>query len=115
MTRFGDIQARHAAATPGPWRAGPFDTGKPRGTCAWVFPPAGHTLDRVADCGADTEEGRADAEFIAHCPDDVRWLLDRVTRLTEALADIAEEVNAGTFTDLWVIERARAALDTEQT
>jgi hypothetical protein len=46
-------------------------------------------------------------------PDDVGWLLDRVTRLTEALREI--EAHNGFSSTGGVRAIARAALDTEQT
>jgi hypothetical protein len=106
MTRLDDIQARHAAITPGPWRATGDD---------WIEGADGQDIAQ----GVFDEQWDADAEFIAHCPDDVRWLLDRVTQLTEALtllADKAEQYFDTERGDLdGAVDFARATLDTEQT
>ena len=59
MTRFDDIQARHAAATK-----------------EWDWKDK-----RFTDPPGNFRE--ADAWFFCHCPDDVRWLLDRVTDAAE--------------------------------
>jgi len=49
------------------------------------------------------------------CPDDVRWLLDRVTRLETALRFLLDEGAPASLEAELAIREARAALDTEQT
>lgn len=70
------IQARIAAATPGPWAESGI------GDYGWgVGSPAEHIVE--AD---DSEQGRANAAFIAHARTDVERLVAEVRRL-RALAD----------------------------
>ena len=71
--RRAQIEARLAAATPGPWRVDRYDHGGGR---AYVEEPR-RTL--VADF---YQEG--DREMLAHAPADLRWLLDA---LAEAEAE----------------------------
>jgi hypothetical protein len=70
-----EIEARHAATSPGPWRYGPRDFA-PR----IVYPASGYSLPAHS-----YSMNPADAEFIAHSWQDVRTLLDEVARLTIAL------------------------------
>ena len=125
MTRLDDIQARLQTATPGPWvsvAATHEDEYYAR------FVEIGPSSDEEWADGVDAKvlafatESNADAEFIAHCPDDVGWLLDRVTQLETELDWIAFNAeswhgdNAAKGRSLRKIASvARAALDTEQT
>jgi hypothetical protein len=70
-----EIEARHAAASPGPWRYEPRDFA-PR----IVYPASGYSLPAHS-----YSMNPADAVFIAHSWQDVRTLLDEVARLTIAL------------------------------
>ena len=67
--RLDAIRARLEAATPGPWERNDQHT-KQRG----IAGPLGL-------CATAWEDG--DAEFIAHAPGDVAWLLARVEELTD--------------------------------
>lgn len=67
------IEARLAAATPGPWSRSGYDVGQV------VYGPGGQPdLIGPISTNSDIE----DAEFIAHAPKDVRALIDEVGRLT---------------------------------
>ena len=66
--RRAQIEARLAAATPGPWRVDRYDHGGGR---AYIEEPR-RTL--IADF---YQEG--DREMLASAPDDLRWLLDALT------------------------------------
>lgn len=70
MSRLADIKARLDAATPGPWLA---DTEQHtiivEDTAATVV---------CAESGTPYGVVGADADLIAHAPDDLRYLLDRV-------------------------------------
>lgn len=68
-----EIAAREAAATPGPWRQ--------RSDAGIVTDADGQPLAVFGTSGPHC----ADAEFIAHAPEDVRWLLAEVKRLTGRL------------------------------
>lgn len=91
--RVAEIRARHDAATPGPWVAhtGRYDdlhfgdcgpaagvrmSGRERGFFVPGFPPA-------------------DAEFIAHAPADIGWLLAEVARRGERITELLAEIKAG--------------------
>ena len=69
--RTDEIRARLEAATPGPWERNNQHT-KQRG----IAGPLGL-------CATAWEDG--DAEFIAHAPDDVTWLLSRVEELSDRI------------------------------
>jgi hypothetical protein len=74
------IALRAAAATPGPWHQPHGDFGCARqGDFGWVTPGPGPEYD------SDTEQGMADAEFVAHARTDVPALLAEVARLTGEL------------------------------
>lgn len=67
-----EIEARLAAATPGPW--------------AWASAPAEGSSETPAEYLANALTGAGphasfDAEFIAHAPEDIRALLAEVKRL----------------------------------
>ena len=68
------IEARLAAATPGPWD---FDTIPETGESRVVV--RSNTGDSMLDVSVATHGVRAeDSEFIAHAPEDIRALLDAV-------------------------------------
>lgn len=82
------IEARAAAATPGPWWV--YDDGRSAG----VVNGDGSTYHRpyrAMICGGDAHEGYfdgPDADFIAHARTDVPALVAEVRRLTQLLADV---------------------------
>lgn len=71
--RLTEIAARAAAATPGPWLQRP-DAGI-------VADADDHPLAVFGTSGPHC----ADAKFVAHAREDVRWLLAEVKRLTGRL------------------------------
>lgn len=73
--RLTEIHERTDAATPGPWEtAGIGDFG-------WhINGPDGNVETQ------DSEQGRADAEFIAHAREDVPWLRDELEMARGVLA-----------------------------
>jgi hypothetical protein len=82
--RRAAIRARLEAATPGPWHQGRADHRDEWGCVnvgdyGWVTPVG-------MEYGADSEQGRADAELIAHAPDDLAYLLDAVEALVAELS-----------------------------
>ena len=87
---LGPIQARLAAATPGPWHDDEdhikFRTCARQGDFGWV--PNGPVAFEQ-----DTEQGLADAEFVGHSHADVTALLAEVERL-RAVADITDAATA---------------------
>lgn len=76
MGRLDEIRARLAAATPGPWRVAHHGT--------WEVEAPPHQV--VADCGT-VDRAEADATLMAHAPDDLAYLLDRLDTLAGLLAD----------------------------
>jgi len=91
------IEARLAAATPGPWRL--------QRNVAWVFAPDGNREVAIhctpfdeawtADAGDYRDGQRANANLIAHAPADIRALLDdraRLRGLVEAALDLAGDM-----------------------
>jgi hypothetical protein len=103
--RLAEIEARAAAATPGPWDAGgPVKResitkvltggGGPNGLSREVWevgaagdlvPPGIAVVNRYTN-GGGSWEARANAEFIAHARQDVAELIAEVRRLRAALA-----------------------------
>lgn len=80
MTRLDEIEARLAAATPGPWRADQCGGGEESFSGSWVC-PGGHAngvwsnpaeRDVLRD---ETSLSSPDAELIAHAPEDIAALL----------------------------------------
>lgn len=69
--RLQEIRARLDAATPGPWKRDRHEilTVDVDDETGWET------------CIADAYGDPADADLIAHAPDDLRWLLDEVERL----------------------------------
>lgn len=87
MSNLEDIKNRLAAATPGPWEL--------LGGNEYIS-PIGITV--APDDGGVTSR---DAEFIAHAPEDIAWLLGEVERqrsrakfFEDAAARITRELNA---------------------
>lgn len=80
-----EIEARLAAATPGPWQA-------------FTFTPGPHpVVVRLEDSDGDVEypeigrfHGKANALLAAHAPADIRALLDRVQEL-ETIVRVARQ------------------------
>ena len=79
MNEIQEIEARLAAATPGPWDVETIpETGESR-----VFVRS-NTGDPMLDVSVAPHGVRAeDAEFIAHAPEDIRALLDEVKAVRE--------------------------------
>ncbi|MFF1650188.1 hypothetical protein [Streptomyces sp. NPDC058240] len=75
-TRLAEIEARAAAATPGPWAAQPGDPG--------IVQAA--TEERLAVFGGSVQDYR-DADFTAHAREDIPHLL---AQLHQRDAEIAE-------------------------
>ena len=77
------IEARLAAATPGPWSRSGYDVGQV------VYGPGGQPdLIGPISTNSDIE----DAEFIAHAPKDIRALLAEVGRLS-GLLDVVKKIH----------------------
>ena len=94
--RVEQILARVEAATEGPWESSCWDSGHSHFemSCTVVTQDAG---DHIADLNGlvrlgnelrAQDDGRHDAEFIAHARDDVPWLL---ARLADQATTIAEQ------------------------
>lgn len=93
MDRLDEIRARLAAATPGPWKN--TGTGVNQDAEWWYS---------VEDAGGEWVYDRAgvyacreqDADFIAHAPTDMAYLLDEVARLLAELR-AARELRTATL------------------
>lgn len=87
--RVQEIRDRLEAATPGPWSYSPASTGNPSdGPTHHEVRSVSISDDRTMYAIATTdynEMGYLDAEFIAHAPDDIEFLLAEVERLQEDL------------------------------
>jgi len=101
-----DIRARLTAATSGPWARGHDELTVTAGTWPIAIVGIGHddiTIDYENDEVAfDHVSNSADADLalITHAPEDIKNLLDEVTRLNEALEEISmliEKVDPDTF------------------
>ena len=89
--RVGEIEARLAAATPGPWEVRTDDLTDD----VDVVHDQEH-VSFVASCGHKAQPGiYADAEFIANAPADVAYLLAELRKAHEALGRVE-----GVATDL---------------
>lgn len=88
MSALDKIQARVAAATPGPWKA--LGTGVVGGD-HWYVCDDGQSLASIASNDGDNEDQRRpDAEFIAHARMDVPRLVHAL-RQFEKWADAMDE------------------------
>lgn len=81
--RLKEIRARLDAATPGPWDVDEWTT------TADVFASGAKSEPTVAH-----RVRMSDADFIAHAPADIAWLLDEVERLRIARGSVDEHSGA---------------------
>lgn len=103
------IEQRLAKATPGPWEQRPGDSTKEN----LVADVRGLTIYgpyKAVSCGAD-------ADFIAHAPDDLAYTLQEITRLREALVAARSELSvAASYANepesagIWIHARACKAV-----
>lgn len=81
--RIAEIRERLEGATPGPWQA--ISSGREHGD-HWYVTDAGEAIASIhASDGEDEDQREPDAEFIAHAPDDIAYLLARLSAVTDAL------------------------------
>jgi hypothetical protein len=85
--RLAEIRARADAATPGPWRTTVFGGRLPERF--QVYAPRADNLN-VVQAGI----GEGNALLIAHCREDVPYLLALVADLQRVVADLCEESDA---------------------
>lgn len=76
MNRLDEIARRLEAATPGPWEAG-YDGG-------WTVETKDAVIVDMTD--SEAEQGRIDADFIAHAPTDLAALLAAVREVGALVA-----------------------------
>ena len=72
------IRDRLEQATQGEWRVGGRDRGNPRIDAHW------DDGDYLMVC----EQAGCNAEFIAHAPADIRWLLERIEELDDRVEQL---------------------------
>lgn len=82
--RLAKIRARVEAATPGPWKS----------ECEGDLVTAGPLSLTLADFTWRRKPNPADALFVAHCREDVPYLLALVADLQRVVADLCEESDA---------------------
>lgn len=83
--RITEIENRLNAATPGPWKTEPVESGRFAGIESRIYSLRG---SHILLSPTDGEAGQAktiDAEFIAHSPSDVAYLLAELRKRDEAL------------------------------
>jgi hypothetical protein len=86
VSRLDEIKARRAAATPGPWNEAGMHRSPGRPDVVW---------DRDGRRPIARATWLRDAEFIAHAPDDIDWLIGEVTRLSARVKNLLGEQAAG--------------------
>ena len=92
--RLDEIKARLGAATPSPWKADTIENvgnnwligtvlnaGSDQEGAQWIVTTDGLHASECTSGGAEE-----DTQFIAHSPDDIKWLIAEVERLEEQLA-----------------------------
>ena len=97
LERIGEIEARAAKATPGPWQAD------------GQFVRPSHGSPQYAECGhlekSWNEETFANAQFVAHAREDVPWLCETVRQLVARLEEV-EAQNAAMLKRIRKLEEA---------
>jgi hypothetical protein len=83
--RLSEIRARLDKATPGPWED--YDPGD--GTHRLYAP---NEVKLLGPLGEGRVLRAADAELIAHAPEDIRWLAGEVDRLRVLLSERDQEI-----------------------
>ena len=87
--RVGEIENRLNAATPGPWRVRECSPCADRGRLEVnIWDEPGNLL--ITNWCDDDEFHQPDAEFIAHSPSDVAYLLAELRKRDEALARVED-------------------------
>lgn len=87
--RIAEIRARLEAATPGPWKADTvknvgenwligcvIEAGDDQRNCHWIV-----TTDNLRASQCMSGGAEEDSVFIAHAPEDIKYLLDEIERL----------------------------------
>lgn len=82
MSRLEEIRKRLEAATPGPWDSSCYNENNPSYSVnqSTKIIPA-HLLP--GESIAFQIKKQSNAEFIAHAPEDIRWLLNEINKLQE--------------------------------
>ena len=100
------IEARLAAATPGPWKAQDFVAAPTEDAGSAVVKQGNGGLVAYAlRSGAvehewyDKPQCDADAEFLAHAPEDIRALLDEVKAVRDAVARHPDVMECSEYSD----------------
>ena len=88
--RVGEIENRLAEITPGPWKAQNLEADHGHAGIFWVSVDRPDEVKTVAEVDANDDGVEAiwrfaDAEFIAHAPADVAFLLAELRKAREAL------------------------------
>ena len=111
------IEARLAAATPGPWKTQDFVDAPPEDAGSAVVKQGNGGLVAYAlRSGAvehewyDKPQCEADAEFIAHAPEDMKLLLDIAKRKLEDYSDFVAELVEENHTLKYQLEQIKVAI-----
>jgi hypothetical protein len=93
--RIKEIEERLERASPGPWKELPEEVGRAyiriRGTRLGCRYKIANVVCPV-DLDREIEETRANAQFIAHAPDDIRYLLAELTKAREENAELRSQL-----------------------
>jgi hypothetical protein len=79
--RLDEITARLNQATPGPWDSMTEETPDGENIYYTVSQRGAKEYDRLVELADSGMQGRRDAEFIAHAPDDIAYLLGELKKL----------------------------------
>jgi hypothetical protein len=86
--RLSEIRARLDKATPGPWEVVGYGTSG----VTIAHPNEGYHDLNVLKTTDDWPPNAADAELIAHAPEDIQWLAGEVERLRVLLSERDQEI-----------------------
>ena len=111
MTKLSDIKKRLEAATPGPWYAVADNTGVSTDPDGTAFPSQPELIFCLDDGEYIENRNKADAEFIANAPADIRALLDYVRELEAAIFDASLAWDDGLADARIAAARKRAGLE----
>ena len=84
------IEARLEAATPGPWHIEHMQHSDGRSEI-WVQPEDEHAWSFDCNTYQPSDIDRANADFIAHAPEDIRRLVEEVKRLRAEVSSLEDE------------------------
>lgn len=107
--RVGEIENRLNAATPGPWRVRECSPCAERGRLEVnIWDEPGNLL--ITNWCDDDEFHQPDAEFIAHSPSDVAYLLAELRKRDEMIFGLNSALELASAARKVMIKQVRAAV-----